>query len=285
MADLKKLFRHSRSESRSRLGGGELSTPEIAQGYARVAFFGAIERTAGDVLIELRDTVLPLYFDVLQSISATRPGADSEDPEGLVPGARCLDKYSKEYVCPIFFWERLKEFHEETPHLKALHDGLDAWSKRYGLTDEWFMEELFWNFSRWDPAPWPDGAPWWEYTDLLWVMVDTEPIFKWVPPAYNPFQKTRIQYTTEINKYCEYQERLGYRTLSGVVNSKKLRNSEHYDWLVQFQVLGWNYTKIALRASGNSLSKAITAAVKEKAKIMGLTLRPAKRGRPRTQKG
>ena len=274
-----------RGKADSRLGFGELSTPDVARFVGRVEFFAAIERVAGDVLVELRATVLPLYSDAMQN---SPPDTHSDMPSVILLTA--TGKYTQESLLSVTSWALLQQSRAASSHLTALHDGIDAWSNRYYLTDDWFRESLFRILGGWHrgEASWsyPGSVGW---SDQSFVVsgagLDGFALrgLK-APPPYNPLIQTRDQYRADIEQYCQKQERRVYKILPDVANTRNLKRPAHYDWLVQYQVLGWNYTEVARHVSDDIVRMAIVTAVTEKADIIGLVLRPSRRGRPRTKK-
>ncbi len=272
--------------SDSRLGFGELSTPTIARYVGRLEFFSAIERAAPTALAELRSDVLPLYAAAMKN----SPPKNGDVPSVIVETLD--DDYLVSECHTVGSWQALLSKQAYRADLTALFHAITRWADRYRIRDAWLLECVFRNL-----VGWHKGDSEWGYPGSVGFsqgvflvsgiegdqhgVRDLQPPPK---PIYNPLTETREQYLARMAKYCAEQEGKLEKLLPDVRPTESIRVREHYDWLVQFQIRDQNYRQIAVSTKRHVLWAAIRAAVNEKADIIGLTLRPARRGRPPIQK-
>lgn len=248
---------------------------------ARMEFLRAIKSHAPDVLSSLKNDVLPLYV-AINSPESVSEYIEAEDiafwPEQLaelsrlgIVGNECREK---EYIASSHF----------SYHPKARFDiALCKWGECYHLTDEWIFSEALKTLEVWQrsdpPSDWacaregyaPDvemyedeGA--FHFTFDPWdAALDTRATYK---------KKVRESFKAWLDDYCE-------RTDESHGDGNKAydsRKSIHSIWLVERQINGLRYEDIAQKhqtEKGLDIGP-ICEAVTRLAKMIGLTLRPAR---------
>jgi hypothetical protein len=95
-------------------------------------------------------------------------------------------------------------------------------------------------------------------------------------PSWNPNDATEEHYRFEIERYI--------RTIKKhpeYVAAPKKSEMGHFTWLTLHQVCAWSPARIARERSDHADVRAISKAIRETANMIGLTPRPARRGRPK----
>ncbi len=103
-----------------------------------------------------------------------------------------------------------------------------------------------------------------------------------VPPRWRPDDETEEDYRKRVDSYIIQigvsAEREGWS------KAPEKRNLEHLEWLARYQVAGWTEAKIAEHyqdENGSPEVPAVSRALTDTARLIGLTLRPAQ-GREKT---
>lgn len=171
----------------------------------------------------------------------------------------------------------------------ALSEALQRWGAKHNLYDRWILEVAIATVQDWSRMVLAPGA---EPGHREWKLPS---IAFYVPP---PFQFESWDPTSEL--WTGYRERLlkALRIYERQVKAKypnwkksAVRELDHFDWLVRYQVLGMSFLQISKLpeykqfypdTAADAPKKRIQAGVKDKAKRIGLTLRPGDEpGRPR----
>jgi len=160
------------------------------------------------------------------------------------------------------------------PALINLRDELSTWADRFHLNAPWCMERAVATVAMWHSSP---GYPrhHWEYG----AVAGFEPLRE---------DETKIAFDTAglpladaqriLTEHYPQLDRL-IRERGYVKASQSKRNPAHFDWLAHYQVQEWPLEKIASHAG--RARKTVKVAIVDAASLIGLPLRPFKRGRPR----
>ncbi|HAI20687.1 MAG TPA: hypothetical protein DCM14_02090 [Clostridiales bacterium UBA8153] len=235
--------------------GGEYYQPEEggALGEAYAPFLHAVERLCPEVLKSLRDEV--------------RESLESLEDEDLLSFWRSEDRYPDELI-------------------------LEAWAERFNINVPWILGvandtlEVWWKHpDTMEPLQWM----WWLGPGYpracAWLELRTAP-FTFGGEAWLPIkerrqvfvERTRAAFERELGAYVEGIGRLAQD--AGLEKTPEKRKLVHFDWLVHYQVQGWSMRKIADHYSGEGVLSEDTIAkgVRQAAKLVGLKLRPPRKG-------
>jgi hypothetical protein len=173
------------------------------------------------------------------------------------------------------------------PCLEELFDALRCWGSRWHLDEEWCLNQAFETLRYWEETGDFDN---WDGVGISFRTSASpdERRFIFEHTASDLTARTRRQIRDEICKalkrelevYLDRMECLARERGFTTVPNKF--TSEHYEWLVYFQVKGHPYEKIRLKYSMISSPQAIQKAIKQLAAFIGLPLREDRRrpGRP-----
>jgi hypothetical protein len=239
---------------------------------ARNCFFQAIARVAPEVLGDLArepwrqfqriKTPLPEAHNVLEDIRAGRTGA---------------------FVWPPVAWNL-------TPGLKQ---ALVSWQSKHHLTAAWCEERALWTLARWRREPKARGKEW-EHPEpqpTLRVVDGADPAARYGRSprpfdlriyGWDPLQERweswlqREDIAGKLSAYrCRVEEAAEH---AGLTRTPGKRELLHFEWLAYYEVRACSYEAIAEHA--HKERKTVEGGVKHAARLVGLDLRRAKRGRP-----
>jgi len=240
---------------------------------AHVSFLVAVQECEPRVLADLKKRALTLYRD-------TRARYASPGREGAVDAF--LGRSLATMTSPA------------RPDLAPLHAALLGWARRWNLSADWCLKAAleamaFWMRRRPSRLTW--GIGWSGFLPTL-----TTTPFTFEHAGWDPSRQQRTAYVQAVRKTCE-DFLQGYvrgvdRTARnrGFRPAPTTREAVHFEWVARFQVRGESFAAIEARIRGQprwaahiSERKAVAMAVKGLAQRIGLPLRPAPRGRPRTR--
>lgn len=161
---------------------------------------------------------------------------------------------------------------EALDELRAIDPGddraLEAWARRRGFSDHWALWTVRNHLPVWRDNPESFGR-WLTVFGGTW-----EPV---PPPApiWNPFKETEAAYA---KRHAEYLNQV--RQLPATKTPEKEHGDRDFEWLALVQVGGVERSEIAINAEGDDALSlgTVSEALKSTAAMIGLTLRPAKRG-------
>jgi hypothetical protein len=255
----------------------------------RRIFLDRVERVAPQVVTSLRKDVLPAFT----AWSASRDGA------ALLTA---LSWWTNGAFAAL----------QATPELTELTGRLGAWSARWHLTDAWLLADTRNTLSVWHQYPptqadarlgfHSDGRGMMVPETVMEVRPRGEAAFELELEPCRPFEPTletwhtfeeRVQAWKQRNRAAAAYMKDKYGLAWSDV--KRARHSKDaflpFEWLARYQCLGHSYAAIGADPANtrhqdrqpltgidaSNVRKAITKA----AAAIGLTLRPASRGRPR----
>lgn len=260
-----------------------------AQRAAREQFLQTIKDKAPNVLRSLADDVLPLYKAVYDW--ERESGKKSFDHSlSLLSGFAIKDLASPFTIIhpesPNFYGKREKE-------VKQFQHALRQWAERWHLIDYWFLDVVERTLKRWSQLKALRQLDWsheGEYTggflidkvisfEFMTWDVETEP--------WKEYEKRFLEAVKDwLRKYHDEKLRMGLRNKKRIARDKRERS--HFVWLVEYQVNELPITSrrgnsiVSGYSGANSLDHTtVSEAINSLASLIGLTLRPLKRGRPR----
>jgi hypothetical protein len=252
--------------------GAEFDERGRSAEVARDLFFQAIQKCAHKVLADLREDVFSSFQE--------------KDPEPL-PSVQNLmsDLRSGRLHRFSAFPFRLDEWRLHAHTRSKLSD----WGTRWRLTMPWCEERAAYTMLLWRREPELAGERWalagepsiriggLNFDERAFVFRD----YGWDPTA-EPWSdaRTRIRaaFAIALKAFQRDQEQLAHQR--GARRARSKHGAEHFDWLAYYQVRGWSYEQI-LDEYDRFERKTIEEGVKDAAKLVGLQLRAARRGRPR----
>ncbi len=226
--------------------------------YMRRLFLARARMIKPDVLLDLKENVLPLW---------------------PTPGAEDLHE-----------WEDLEAASDQ--HLARLRNAILAWAGRYNLKCAWMYQTAlltvrWWAFERAKPDecrhPLSVDTLRWSHPGHQFfdeVMAVLEPM----PGAWDPFSVTEKQYRQRVNAHIRAIKRrvraAGYRQQSER-RERRTTLKRRLQFLARHVVAGETYDEIANKMRRRTISpQAIQQAIRQVADEIGLPL-PLRRGRRR----
>jgi hypothetical protein len=281
--------------------GGEYSNEFIVQDEARRFFFETIRRLHPAPLHSLRDDVFPVYKRWADEQKATqRYRASGRGDHPVYYSFLWLEEHEPDVAQAISKWAH--DFHliGETPvDWSGDEDALSEWEV-ISLRDQrtiahakavWPCDQAARTLWAWHSSP--RGTEMMNTDPPEWVSVirlsgavglydptlqiDT-PMPEWFPQfeTESKFRKRVHQRVDDfINSYVAEK-----RTMENLPAHRQrfLKNRDHFEWAVLFQVAEWEYSRIA--EDRNVEAQTVRDGIKDVAKRIGLDLRRRSRGRP-----
>lgn len=143
------------------------------------------------------------------------------------------------------------------------------WAERRGFTDDWIRYSAMSHALLWREQPEMTGR-WLIVTAAGWVPTPK------APPQWDPHVETEAHYRRRQQAYIEDVKRT-----TGFEPTPTKSDLRHWEWLALHHVDEWKYEQIHKRYSdpdGSPDIPAISRAITDSARLIGLTLRPG-RGR------
>ena len=136
--------------------------------------------------------------------------------------------------------------------------GLAAWAARRRVTDDWVLRNIRSNWEFWREEPDTVGRWRVHVPQAFWV-----PMFTWEPD-----RETFDQYSARV------------KNSPGLMRTPE-KAENHFEWLAKYQVGGVSVSELAAHAEVNL--ETVSEALGSTARLVGVTLRPARRGPRRTK--
>lgn len=227
--------------------------------HARLVFLSRIERVAPDVLTTLRDGVLPQF-------SSWRV-AGAEPWYFMAACAR---------------WPSLHAMPQSEP-LAAFTAALEAWAARWRLTDEWLKDDALSTLRTWHEFPQTLTYKPLHFHSTGWggAVLELD-----MPPClpFEPTMETWDAFAARVEEWTRQNRQSAQRLAKdhGLEAGPEKRGKDpalHFEWLVRYQCQGWTHERIATEyeapssPDGLRARSTVTKALKETAKLIGLTLR------------
>ncbi len=276
--------------TKERLGFGGYEPPGGgSRTDARIRFLDAVKKHVPAVLDDLAGEPFQLYQQLAQQL------AQDDDTPMSVYVLIITD------VHPTSDWG---------PMFDPLHRRLRAWSRHWHLDADWCRHVALKTLYEWHEPPdkgllallqagplppEPMGQPrgWAQAAiPLVSPIRDEEMRFTFAHRGWQPMHYTRdvaeqairAAFDAHLTRYLDRLECLAKER--GLKPTPEKRALTHFDWLALYQVKGWRPAKIAdwyheINEKGAEVS-AIRMALQETARLIGLPLRPSRRGRPPT---
>ncbi len=280
---------------RMMLGIGEYrdQAGELERWQARRIFLKAVRAKVPKVLETLACDVLPPYRDLRNRMH--------EDPTFFPP-------WQRSELRPVEMWQQSEAEAEAT---NATFPPVHAWASQWNLNDPWLRLRALDTLAHWHDLS-KDHQEAYPVARLPMLDWFHEPISLYVPltdddirnrvelPCYEPWQQyredaennIRAEFEKLLGEYLDRVERLMEE--QGWTRTKEKRNWQHFEWLVWYQVEGLTYDAVARRVQDSADAEGdggpfyeretIRGEIVSTAKLIGLTLRHGRPGRPRGTK-
>ena len=184
------------------------------------------------------------------------------------------------------FWEVCPEaarslealvVHASRGNEKLLSEQVHFWASFYNLDCDWFLDA---SRSRLQTVQGYAGVRFGESLETMARSLEPPPLPSMA--AYSPLFGDRDTYLDLmaglLEDYCHQIENEAH------LQSTRTKLKKHFEWLVQYQCRGKRYAEIAhdyklAPKSKKRVGNTVETAVKETAALIGLELRPSKKGR------
>jgi hypothetical protein len=286
----------------SRLGLGELSSPEMQCWIARMFLFHFIEKLAQKELRELRDGCRDSFRSLRELGRKMLPHDNSDFPPVVI-----TTEIENGFSSRVHYVEDWRSLTEAAAHFSAaemLRAKLSSWAEKYSLASQWFLDAAWRMICHWFKSADTPKQLIWRLPAIFAVRVDggkqlsglgfpgnnkfrpylvPPGIRAEIPalPPYDPVGMTRSEYLDRVHwlaaEYCELQE-AGYKKLN-LVPTRQLRAKSgspwvHWAWFVKYQVKRLNAEEIAkASAKSNIDASTVYRGVQNVAKLVDLPLR------------
>lgn len=228
---------------------------------SRLVFLSQIERQAPAVVRSLRADVLPHF-------RAWAGGRDA--PEVLT--ALSWWKNGAEQALPA------------TPELAALRSSLEAWATRWSLTDDWLLADARHTLSIWQQYPTTSSATPLRFHADGWGGAVHELGIEHCHP-FEPTRETWRDFTTRVGQWTRRNRDAAAALMQAHglewSGARRARSGPDpfrpFAWLARYQCRREGYATISTNVDPSNVRKAVKQAAQE----IGLTLRPAAKGRPK----
>ena len=300
---------------------GELSTLRTE---ARREFVGAIGRVAPYVIDHLRAWVLPTYRRAVDPVSenptwgaglgpGSRWGIPSPDATnlrmydsetGLVQVYRLWHGPDEDYMLPTAVALTVPEEHREAVRagLREVERLLRQWAQQFHLQEEWILDDAlatvrYWAAGRSEPwihrgpigtptiiPPQDQGGQWVRLFATAWDIGEGE---SRADAKKRMLRMVEEQVETHLDQMARWAKAQGFEKVpyARVGRGKEGSgvNARHLDWLVLYQCLPMELEEIAEKYFTSQAT--VKSGLRNTAKLIDLTLRKRRRGRPPKQPG
>lgn len=244
---------------------------------ARIAFFLAIQRKAPKVLEDLRNEVLPIYVEVERDLSIPLNDLSDVVTYGEAPATTAA-------------LHRIGE--AKAKWASRWHLCQPVW-KPWGFYIAWVSPVVNLTLQFWSGLE--DKARKLEWTLLSPItasqLMEDPGFYEFVIDGWKMQSETRTQAVErilgwvkkELNEILDEEEKKAKKTR--MEKTPRKTSIEHFDWLVQFQILEHTYAAIAKIAKSKVTSQTVSDGVKSAAEVVigrgwEKWLREGKPGRP-----
>jgi hypothetical protein len=226
--------------------------------HCRLIFLARIESVAPEVLQSLHDDVLPAY---------------AAWAEGAPP-------HYRHWTTVCGFADRLRELTADrisdalallgAPDPRPVVVALRTWGERFGLLDNWIMDDALSTLHWWAMYP-PKRLEW--HADGWGTMVPEFPplTLSW-EPTFTTWAEFERHAHRELRRYRAEVEAVADGYGLRPAPTKRGDVTRHFDWLVHYQVNGSSYAQIAVEYDVGDFT-TVQKALHGTATTIGLTLR------------
>jgi hypothetical protein len=225
----------------------------------------------------------------LHSIRKTTPEVLEALRDDVFPGYTSAALFRVASVKLEFLKTPLGSPKPSPDEIAAFKRRLEAWVCRFSLSDQWLLEVALMTLERWKnasaelaalnwaglpfrPPPLPPEGREFDFHDDGWHLED-ESSSEFASRVMAAFKQQLVTYKDAIRE--------SMREL-GLSLPPEIRQPEHYDWLVLYQVRGLSPAQIADLMSTDKKTltdSTVFKAVSKTAELVGLRLRPPKKGK------
>jgi len=277
---------------------GQYSREEQTKEAARRYFLKMVREVCPEVLVDLRDTVFPLYQAWAKQARRQYHPRLAGIAHPVFRSYRLLQQESPELAAAIAGWGKRfhlegelakpPEWHGEQWYEDARAESLWPWQQALEALYVWHWLPDGSQLRESDPPRWPELSTV-EYGSRNRVTLHLE--FAGYVPDQPPTASAYVRQVlakvkANLREYVEWKQ--GRAQVSGQKRTARKCAPEHFTWLAQRQVGGWSDRQIAeghrTRTSLVVTADTVRHGVRLAAQLIQLKLRPFQRGRPRSQK-
>lgn len=280
-----------------RIGRGEFQQvspagdAEYIDQHARQIFLDTIAEVAPHVLTALAD-LLPLYRNaspLLNKIEELLKDELGDDEYETDQGTVSFEpEPQRDWISGVALQtsEPRPEYIEAWQQLEPLRTALRRWANEHHLNIDWILFAARDTLGQWQFQGPPERLSW--HYPFVIAYVGNQHKFSFQPRGWAPEAETRAEATARLRtefsqylaKYLDGVERIlsdspGWRRTPAKRGSA---SENHFEWLVRYQVCGWS--KSTLARDHHASFDTVDDALKRTAALIGIPLRPGKRGRP-----
>lgn len=168
----------------------------------------------------------------------------------------------------------MEAFRTFRPHLLPLRSALIEWADPHGLReterdrDPWALNAAVRTLRTWAASV---------LVELRWSFPPTS-----VRPPFTDAEEQVLEKERSAHRRRhEARREIALARERGFRPARRKRDTIHYLWLAEFQLLGWTYERISRTQGSLADRTTVSEAVKRTAACIGLELRAPKPGRPR----
>jgi len=236
------------------------------------------KRTTRD---SMRETFLGKVIEI-------KPSVISDLAKDVFPVSQCFDDSLKLdfYDLPKVIADLVKsnyDFDKESLS-NDFEKAICLWAKKYNFFDGWIFLEVLATLESWKQTDIKDK---WTFAREIRTLpirgykLKEKSRFEFIFETYNPSIETRIDYKNKLKqqfdirlqKYLECRE--SENQTSKAFSPRQSTEEIHLTWLIQHQICGMTYDKIAEKDPNGMELRKISEAINRLAKLIDLTLRDA----------
>lgn len=237
----------------------------ITRDVARESFLYTIHKDFRFVLEDLESSVFPLVDLVGPSLDIARSMSDFDVVEQLSEMAKSSEV---EFQCAS------ETFLGDPGEHAILRRALLLWGRKHRLVDVWLIREALSTLERWKRIGVNND---WAYSlSPKTFYKNREGLWPFTFEPWNPQLEVERSYKARVKEAFEDSLRsylLEMRSKSQRFKAAKKNESDHFRWLIKYQICGMTYAEICKEyRQGKELAR-ISEAIKPLARLIGLTLR------------
>jgi|SRR5579872_504747 len=274
-----------------------------AHDSARRLFLESLRTQTPEVLEGLNE-LLPAYRDIPENV--WRQNSSGPDLSSIANPYNCFfcgeaPEVESKRLPDLLYWRNVKR--ARTVSVKRLKAGISQWGKKFHLNDEWLLDIALQTLYRWnlqstaqptagqfggnmEGKKVQSGPRWGGLPGSEWDSIFTpdERRFSFGDPGWWAELEDWSEFNSRIEdllntSLTSYRQRLlDLARQKGWTEPPEIRTPEHFDWLALYQVRACSARKVAdCLELADQLENSVLVAIRGKANLIGLTLRPPKR--------
>ena len=255
--------------------------------YGRYLFKQALRKETPGVLKSLADDVLPAYLAITPEI-ARQSYKPAIHPTVHARSSGFIAAIDGNQL-PLYWWS-IQAGTNESLEAAELKSKLWKWAERFHLSDEWLLDVAAQTLYFWRERKDQNeiGSSWGHLPTQVFSSIGLDECeFELPADAWDldteQWEEFETRVTEELlSRLAAYKERILSLAIDrGYERAPIIKNEEHFRWLALYQVQGSspkdiaNHFRIEIRSAEN-IQNTVLKAVRQKAKLISLTLRDSK---------